>query len=93
NEKDSLVADLTVCQANGAAESKNALLLMKAGRLPEDFVEGMCCEGGCVGGPSSFNDQMMTKKVRESQLAQADGRGIHDNIDKCHMEMFSMHRE
>lgn len=29
----------TVCKANGAAECKKALLLLKAARLPEDFIE------------------------------------------------------
>ena len=48
--------DCKVCKANGAAECKKALLLMKAGKLPENFIEGMACEGGCVGGPSSYND-------------------------------------
>ena len=41
--------DAKVCKCNGAAECKKALLLMKAGRLPEDFIECMVCEGGCVG--------------------------------------------
>lgn len=41
--------DCKVCKANGAAECKKALLLMKAGKLPENFIEGMACEGGCVG--------------------------------------------
>ena len=31
---------------------RKPLLLMKVGRLPEDFIEGMACDGGCVGGPS-----------------------------------------
>ena len=43
--------DCKVCKANGAAECKKALLLMKAGKLPENFIEGMACEGGCVCGP------------------------------------------
>lgn len=33
--------DIKVMRCNGAAECKKALLLMKVGRLPEDFVEGM----------------------------------------------------
>lgn len=38
-----------VCKANGAAECRKFLMLMKAGKLPDDFIEGMACEGGCVG--------------------------------------------
>lgn len=84
--------DPKVCQANGAAECKKALLLMKVGKLPEDFIEGMICDGGCVGGPSAYNDQLSTKKFRDELLAQADDRQIHANIENYHMETFSMHR-
>jgi len=85
--------DIKVCRANGAAECKKALLLLKAGRLPEDFVEGMVCEGGCVGGPSSRKDQVVSRKDREALLKEADGRGIHENLGNYPMEQFSMHRE
>ena len=85
--------DAKVCQCNGAAECKKALLLMKAGRLPEDFIEGMVCEGGCVGGPSSHTDQMLARKSREALIGQADERGIHENLEHYDMNAFSMHRE
>lgn len=84
--------DIKVCKANGSAECKKALLLMKVGRLPEDFVEGMACEGGCVGGPSSFKDQMMAKKSRDALIREADDRGIYDNLKHYDEESFSMHR-
>ena len=29
---------------------KIAMLKMNAGRLPENFIEGMACEGGCLNG-------------------------------------------
>lgn len=85
--------DAKVCKANGAAECKKALLLLKAGRLPEDFVEGMVCDGGCVGGPSAYNDQISTKKQRDELLSKADERGIHENLERYHMDTFSMHRD
>ena len=85
--------DAKVCIANGAAECKKALLLLKAARLPEDFIEGMACEGGCVGGPSAFNDQFSSKKNRDTLIAQADERGIHENLEHYDMDSFSMHRE
>ena len=85
--------DAKVCVANGAAECKKALLLLKAARLPEDFIEGMACEGGCVGGPSAFNDQISSKKNRDILISQADDRGIHENIEHYEMNTISMHRE
>ena len=66
---------------------------MKAGRLPEDFIEGMVCEGGCVGGPSAFNDQISSKKNRDTLISNADTRGIHENLKNYDMDSFSMHRE
>ena len=85
--------DAKVCRANGSQECKKALLLMKVGRLPEDFIEGMACDGGCVGGPSSFNDQMTSKKNRDALISQADDRGILDNLKNYDMDKFSMHRD
>ena len=81
----------TVNKCNGAAECKKALLLMKVGRLPEDFIEGMICEGGCVGGPSAFRPQASFKKNRETILSEADERGIHENLDHYDMDAISMH--
>lgn len=85
--------DAKVYKANGAMECKKALLLLRAAKLPEDFIEGMVCEGGCVGGPSSYNDQISSKKNRDALIAQADARGIHENLKNYDMESFSMHRE
>ncbi len=84
--------DAKVCKANGAAECKKALLLMKAGRLPEDFIEGMACEGGCVNGPSRSEDPMSAKKNRDALLAQADDRDITANLKNYDMDAISMHR-
>ena len=85
--------DAKVCRANGAAECKKALLLLKVAKLPEDFIEGMVCDGGCVGGPSSFKDQLVSKKNRDTLIGQADGRGVWENLKNYDMDSFSMHRE
>ena len=85
--------DAKVCRANGAAECKKALLLLKVAKLPEDFIEGMVCDGGCVGGPSSFKDQLVSKKNRDTLIGQADGRGGWENLKNYDMDSFSMHRE
>lgn len=84
--------DAKVCVANGATECKKALLLLKVAKLPQDFIEGMICDGGCVGGPSSFKDQFASKKNREALLAKADKRDIHENLENYDMNSFSMHR-
>ncbi len=81
-----------VMKCNGAAECKKALLLMKAGKLPADFVEGMICVGGCVGGPSKHATEMESKKSRDLLLGQADTREVHANIKNLGVDQVAMHR-
>ena len=81
-----------VCRANGASECKKALLMMKVNRLDEDFIEGMACEGGCVGGPSSFTEQNLAKKDRDALIGQADDRSIVDNLKNVDTDSFKHHR-
>ena len=45
-------------------QSARKRCFLKMGRLPEDFVEGMACVGGCVGGPSDHKSEMEAKKSR-----------------------------
>lgn len=85
-------ADIKVRACNGAAECKAALTLLKLGRLPEDFVEGMVCEGGCVGGPSQHRTEKAALKDRKALLDQADDREVHANLANYPMDTFSMHR-
>lgn len=85
-------SDIEVMKCNGAAECKKALLLLKVGKLPADFVEGMACMGGCVGGPSSHKTENEAKKAREQLISKADARQVHENLKNYDMESFSMHR-
>lgn len=87
-------SDITVRQCNGAAECKKALMLLKVGKLPEDFMEGMACEGGCVNGPGSVRPELQAKKDREALLSKADDREIVPTITPYYEEYkFSMHRK
>ena len=81
-----------VMRCNGAAECKKALLLMKVGKLPADFVEGMVCVGGCVGGPSKHKSEMESKKARDQLIGQADNRQVHENLKTLDLEQVAMHR-
>lgn len=85
-------ADVSVAVCNGAAECKRALLMLKAGRLKEDFIEGMVCEGGCVGGASKHRTEQESKRFRDKLIGAADQRGIHENLKSVDLTSFSMHR-
>ena len=82
-------------KCSGAAECKKALTLLKVGKLPADFIEGMVCEGGCVGGPSrhrSGKNPVLAAKDRDKLLAEADNRNVSDNLSKYDLTAFSMHK-
>jgi len=82
-----------VMKCNGAAECKKALLLMKVCKLPADFVEGMACVGGCVGGPSKHKTENEAKKARDTLIASADKRNVHENLKKVGADKVHMHRQ
>ena len=82
-------------KCSGATECKKALTLLKVGKLPADFIEGMVCEGGCVGGPSrhrSGKNPVLAAKDRDKLLAEADDRNVSDNLSKYDLTAFSMHK-
>ena len=52
--------------ASGVPQCKNLLNNLESGMLKANFIEGMGCVGGCVGGPRSLIDKDLAKtKVEE----------------------------
>jgi ferredoxin hydrogenase large subunit len=86
-------SDISLLTCAGGAECKKALLLLKAGRLKEDFIEGMICPGGCVGGPSKHQAENLVLKARGELLAKADDRKVLENLEHYPMDRFSMQRD
>ncbi len=93
DERGQDTSKVSYVKCSGGAECKKALMMLKAGRLKEDFIEGMCCEGGCVGGPSRHKAEMETRKARNTLIGQADKRKVLDNLKDYPMGKFSMHRD
>ena len=74
----------TCVKCNGAKECKKILMMMNAGRLKENLVEGMACEGGCVAGPGGVEPVRQVMRNRQKLLASADRRGIRENLEQLH---------
>lgn len=85
--------EFKVNTCNGAAECKRALLMLKAGKLPEDFIEGMICEGGCVNGPGSVKALSQYQVDRNKLLAQSDARTIGGSLSEFEDLPIEMHRK
>ncbi len=64
-------ADIKEFLINGI--DKKTLNLMKAyakGKAPGNFIEVMCCEGGCINGPGSLGEMAGNKKLFNSNLQE-----------------------
>ena len=86
-------SSVTLLPCAGGSECKKALTMLKAGKLKEDFIEGMMCPGGCIGGPSRHQAENVVLKARAELLGGADKRGILDNLRNYPMDQFSMYRD
>lgn len=86
-------SSISLLTCAGGDECKKALTMLKAGRLKEDFIEGMMCPGGCVGGPFRNEVENIVKRDRKNLLDNADNRNILDNLKKYPMDQFSMFRD
>ena len=82
-KEDEFELAVTCKQCNGAAECKKALMLLRAGKLPETLLEGMACEGGCVNGPGKIADLRQSAGLRRQLLRAADERGIGENLESA----------
>lgn len=84
---------LSILKVCGGDECKKALMQAKRGRLGEEFIEGMVCDGGCFNGPNAHGDAMKSKTARRKLLKNADNRTIHDNLQSVDLESFSRYRK
>ena len=89
-ERGENVDDVKLLRCSGGSECRKGVLLLKHGRLTEDFIEGMFCPGGCVGGPSKRKTETEITRARKKQLDKADDRGILENLATVPMDQFSM---
>lgn len=54
---------------SGIEECRTALLKAQAGKLPNNFIEGMACVGGCIGGAGC-----LTHEAKDSRQIDAYGK-------------------
>ncbi|MFN2339665.1 MAG: monomeric [FeFe] hydrogenase [Halanaerobium sp.] len=60
-----LESDYESKQVDGLGKLKKELYLIKAEKNNYNFLEGMACVGGCIGGPSAMINQNKAKKMVE----------------------------
>ncbi len=67
---------------DGVISCKKALLRAEKGLLPYNFIEGMACEGGCVGGSGNLVKYVDSPKKMEEHIEKAAATEILPNVRK-----------
>lgn len=75
NEKFELKEEI----CNGIEECNIALLKKSKGILSSNFIEGMACVGGCIGGPGCINHAVKDKSEVDNYGKEAYEKKILDN--------------
>ena len=84
---------ITLRKCAGPKDCIQAITLLKFGKMPENFVEGMYCPGGCVGGPSRRRAENEIMRAREGLLQKAEPRKVLENLEQYPIDKFSMYRD
>ena len=64
---------------DGMENVKKALKAFKNPKSEINFLEGMACEGGCIGGPCNLQHQIRNKLILDKYSAVAD-KNIEENV-------------
>ena len=72
---------------NGIAECKTALFKKSKNLLKENFIEGMACEHGCIGGPACLSHSSKDKTMVDSYGKEAMEKTIKDAVSVLDMNI------
>ena len=73
---------LEAISCNGLAECNAALLRKSKGVLKENFIEGMACDGGCIGGPACLSHSARNRVQFTKYEKQESERTIVGALDE-----------
>lgn len=76
--------DFRPVKITGHENLKRYMLLAKNGKLPGNFIEGMLCEGGCIGGAGTVCSQTKTRMPLNKFTKESKTKNIleNKNLDK-----------
>lgn len=66
---------------DGIEACKAALLKAKFGKLDKNFIEGMACVGGCIGGAASLNHEPKSRMKVDKYGKDSDKENVRQAID------------
>jgi [FeFe] hydrogenase (group B1/B3) len=77
---------------DGLKECDKALKLAKSNRLPGNFIEGMACQGGCIGGAASLTHGPKDKGEVDKYGKLAMERSVKDSLKVLEIGGLDLHR-
>ena len=81
-KEQNLEFDLKPCACNGIEQCKIALLQKKIGKLQANFIEGMACIGGCIGGAGCLTHGEKNKDEVDKYGREALEKTILDSLSQ-----------
>lgn len=90
--KENHLESVTAKYADGAAECKMNLLLMKLNKFNEDVLEGMACVGGCANGPAGIESATKIKQSITKENIGIQDKTIQSTLDVMDFSQVNMHR-
>jgi [FeFe] hydrogenase (group B1/B3) len=84
--------DFKPISCDGLVECDKALKLLKFNRLNGNFIEGMACTGGCIGGAASLSHGMKDKNEVDKYGKLALEQNVTDSLRIIKVNEIDMHR-
>ncbi len=72
--------DYKPISCNGIEECKAALLRADKGVLPYNFIEGMACQGGCIGGAGCIVHEQKGRQAADRHARNASAKSIEEAL-------------
>ncbi len=69
-----------VAVCSGIEQCKVALLKAKMGKLAENFIEGMACEGGCINGAGAISHTPKDKLMVDNYAKESRKEGVNMSV-------------
>lgn len=83
-ESEAAKFQLSATSCDGIESCKTTLIRANKGLLPNNFIEGMACEGGCIGGAGCLTHGDKNKLAIQKHSSQAQKQRImeHTSVDE-----------
>ncbi|TCO74970.1 4Fe-4S dicluster domain-containing protein [Marinisporobacter balticus] len=92
-EEENIQVEFTPVTCDGIAECDKALKIAKVGRLQGNFIEGMACTGGCIGGAASLHHGPKDRKDIDKYGELAIEKGVKDALRVFKVDEIDLHRD